>query len=118
MSKTFLQIFAATSVAATALIASAVPAAAHNWRRQPLQERCDGDGDRCALFRCDWDGDDCERVSPWMRREVYYDRRDDFYRHARYGDDDRYYGDRDDRRDDWRWREHELRRHCRDEGRD
>lgn len=31
-------------------------------------ERCDQDGDECAVFRCDRDGDRCIQVSPWYDR--------------------------------------------------
>ena len=71
---------------------AALPQSASAHASQRVQQRCDSDGDRCAVFRCDWDGDDCVQISPWRRAYATYDRQ-------RYGYSNGYYGGQYDRGD-------------------
>jgi hypothetical protein len=38
-----------------------------------LEQRCDRDGDRCAVYRCDADRDRCTRVSGYTHRRSDWD---------------------------------------------
>jgi hypothetical protein len=106
------QILWMASVAAVAtLLIAALPgaASAHEWRSaQRIEQRCDRDGDVCAVFRCDRDGDDCVQISPWRRHFAGYDRRSYSYGYNNYGqyngyaDRGDYYND--ERREEWRAR--------------
>jgi len=92
------------------LMSAALPgaASAHQWRsNQRIEQRCDRDGDLCAVFRCDWDGDDCVQIGPWRRQYARYDRYgygyNDYYNgYSGYDRRDGYYDN--ERREEWRER--------------
>ena len=71
------------------LIVAQPQASARDWDdHYHMVQKCDHDGDRCAIFRCDADGDRCVRTSGWRQR------RSDWDEHYRYSG---YYQDRDHR---------------------
>ena len=101
----------ATVAALGFLTATALPPSASAHARQRVEQRCDRDGDLCAVFRCDWDGDDCVRIGPWRRVYANYDRRQYGYNDYgyyggsygyQYGRGNGYYDD--ERREEWRER--------------
>jgi hypothetical protein len=109
MNKTILKMASVAAFGALMIVTLPSAASAHEWRsNQRIEQRCDRDGDVCAVFRCDWDGDDCVQISPWRRQYTRYDRRSYSYGYNDYGQYNGY-ADRDDyysgeRREEWRER--------------